>query len=71
LEDRDAFAEHERSGDVSHCSSVSVAVRRDWREVYEFVRRPENFARWVSSAPHKSCRIEIARNSSFVIWLTD
>ena len=30
--------------------TLSVAVRRDWREVYEFVQRPENFARWASGA---------------------
>jgi hypothetical protein len=43
--------------EMMEARSVSVAIRRDWREVYEFVRRPENFARWASGAA-KSLRQE-------------
>jgi hypothetical protein len=28
--------------------TISLAIRRDWREVYEFAHRPENFPRWAS-----------------------
>jgi hypothetical protein len=28
--------------------TVSTAIRRDWREVYDFAHRPENFPRWAS-----------------------
>jgi hypothetical protein len=37
--------------------TISVSIRRDWREAYEFVQRPENFARWASGAA-KSLRRE-------------
>jgi hypothetical protein len=37
--------------------TVSVSIQRDWREVYEFAQRPENFARWASGAA-KSLRRE-------------
>jgi hypothetical protein len=30
--------------------TISISIRRDWREVYEFAHRPENFARWASGA---------------------
>src|SRR5262245_39015951 len=30
--------------------TISVSIRREWRAVYEFARRPENFARWASGA---------------------
>jgi len=43
--------------EMMEARSVSVAIRRDWREVYAFVRRPENFARWASGAA-KSLRQE-------------
>jgi hypothetical protein len=28
--------------------TVSTTIRRDWREVYDFAHRPENFPRWAS-----------------------
>ncbi len=28
--------------------TVSTAIRRDWREVYDFAQLPENFPRWAS-----------------------
>jgi len=37
--------------------TIGVSIRRDWRAVYEFARRPENFARWASGAA-KSLRRE-------------
>ena len=36
--------------EMMEARNVSVAIGRDWREVYAFVRRPENFARWASGA---------------------
>ncbi len=30
--------------------TVSITIRRDWREVYDFAQRPENFPRWASGA---------------------
>ena len=30
--------------------TVSISIRRDWREVYDFAHRPENFPRWASGA---------------------
>ena len=30
--------------------TVSIAIGRDWREVYDFVHRPENLPRWASGA---------------------
>ena len=44
-------------GDTLETRTVSVSIRRDWRAVYEFARRPENFARWASGAA-KSLRRE-------------
>lgn len=37
--------------------TVSIAIRRDWREVYEFAHLPENFPRWASGVA-KSLRRE-------------
>jgi hypothetical protein len=37
--------------------TVSIAIRRDWREVYDFAHRPENFPRWASGGA-KSLRRE-------------
>jgi hypothetical protein len=28
--------------------TISIAMRRDWREVYDFAHRPENFPPWAS-----------------------
>ncbi|MGH8915844.1 MAG: SRPBCC family protein [Acidimicrobiia bacterium] len=28
--------------------NISISIDRDWREVYEFAHRPENFGRWAS-----------------------
>jgi hypothetical protein len=28
--------------------TISVGIARDWRDVYEFASRPENFGRWAS-----------------------
>jgi hypothetical protein len=36
--------------DLQEMRTISVSVRREWRAVYDFVRRPENFARWASGA---------------------
>ncbi|MGH6943206.1 MAG: SRPBCC family protein [Geminicoccaceae bacterium] len=30
--------------------TISVSIGRDWREVYAFAHRPENFPRWASGA---------------------
>jgi hypothetical protein len=43
--------------DLLEVRTISVSVRREWRAVYDFVRRPENFARWASGAA-KSLRRE-------------
>jgi hypothetical protein len=37
--------------------TISISIRRDWRAVYDFAQRPENFARWASGAA-KSLRRE-------------
>jgi hypothetical protein len=37
-------------GDTLEARTISVSIRRDWRAVYEFAHRPENFARWASGA---------------------
>lgn len=44
-------------GDALAARTISVSIRRDWREVYDFAHRPENFARWASGAA-KSLRRE-------------
>jgi hypothetical protein len=44
-------------GDTLETRTISVSIRREWRAVYEFARRPENFARWASGAA-KSLRRE-------------
>jgi len=36
--------------DLLEVRTISVSIRREWRAVYDFVRRPENFARWASGA---------------------
>jgi hypothetical protein len=36
--------------DTLETRTISVSIRRDWREVYDFAHRPENFARWASGA---------------------
>jgi len=36
--------------DLLEVRTVSVSIRREWRAVYDFVRQPENFARWASGA---------------------
>src|SRR5262245_15229791 len=36
--------------DMMETRTISLSIRRDWRAVYEFARRPENFARWASGA---------------------
>ncbi len=33
---------------TAEARTISISIRRDWREVYEFAHRPENFARWAS-----------------------
>ena len=43
--------------DTLESRTISVSIRRDWREVYDFAQRPENFARWASGAA-KSLRRE-------------
>jgi len=43
--------------DMMETRTISLSIRRDWRAVYEFARRPENFARWASGAA-KSLRRE-------------
>ncbi|WP_245428760.1 SRPBCC family protein [Phyllobacterium phragmitis] len=30
------------------CRSISITIDRDWREVYTFLARPENFPLWAS-----------------------
>src|SRR5215470_14711286 len=37
--------------------TIGVSIGKDWRAVYDFARRPENFARWASGAA-KSLRRE-------------
>src|SRR5580700_4716555 len=37
--------------------TVSISIRRGWREVYDFAHRPENFPRWASGLA-KSLRRE-------------
>jgi hypothetical protein len=36
--------------DTLEARTISVSIRRDWRAVYDFAQRPENFARWASGA---------------------
>ena len=36
--------------DTLDVRTISISIRRPWREVYDFARRPENFARWASGA---------------------
>ena len=43
--------------DTLETRTISISIRRDWRDVYEFAHRPENFARWASGAA-KSLRKE-------------
>lgn len=43
--------------DTLETRTIGVSIRRPWREVYDFARRPENFARWASGAA-KSLRKE-------------
>jgi hypothetical protein len=43
--------------DMLEARTIGVSIRRDWREVYDFAHRPENFARWASGAA-KSLRQE-------------
>jgi hypothetical protein len=43
--------------DTLEARTISIPIRREWRAVYEFARRPENFARWASGAA-KSLRRE-------------
>jgi len=43
--------------DTLEVRTISVSIRRDWRAVYDFAHRPENFARWASGAA-KSLRKE-------------
>jgi hypothetical protein len=50
--------------DTLEARTISVSIRRPWREVYDFARRPENFARWASGAA-KSLRREGAA------WVAD
>ena len=60
--------------------TVSIAIDRDWREVYDFVHRPENFPRWASGvakslrregddwiaeAPEGSVRIRFTKRNRF------
>jgi hypothetical protein len=44
-------------GDTLEARTISISIQKDWRGVYEFARRPENFARWASGAA-KSLRRE-------------
>lgn len=43
--------------DTLETRTISISIRRDWRDVYAFAHRPENFARWASGAA-KSLRKE-------------
>jgi hypothetical protein len=43
--------------DTLEARTISISIRRDWRAVYDFAHRPENFARWASGAA-KSLRRE-------------
>jgi hypothetical protein len=43
--------------DTLEARTISISIRRDWRAVYDFAQRPENFARWASGAA-KSLRRE-------------
>jgi hypothetical protein len=43
--------------DTLEARTISVSIRREWRAVYDFAHRPENFARWASGAA-KSLRQE-------------
>jgi hypothetical protein len=43
--------------DTLEARIISISIRRDWRAVYDFAQRPENFARWASGAA-KSLRRE-------------
>jgi hypothetical protein len=43
--------------DTLETRTISVSILRDWRAVYDFAQRPENFARWASGAA-KSLRRE-------------
>jgi hypothetical protein len=36
--------------DTLEARTIGISIRRDWRAVYDFAQRPENFARWASGA---------------------
>ena len=37
-------------GAMLESRTIGVSIQKEWRAVYEFARRPENFARWASGA---------------------
>jgi hypothetical protein len=36
--------------DTLEARTITMSIRRPWREVYDFAQRPENFPRWASGA---------------------
>ena len=45
------------------CRMITVAVDRNWREVYDFAAIPENFARWAAGLGRRFAKAEAGNGS--------